>query len=255
MLRIKFNGWFQCRLATDPDPADEKRGVSGMMRVYPGEPDLDRVIHLQSSGFSRSHTPDIGVHVKQIYNENGVISDHFLEGAAVNLLGNPIFKGDNGIVAEDGKEPIVPFILEIKIGQIRLLGNAPSTDSFNKFPFPDLQAQALIYAPGFVACATNIIDSNGYLAARATLLEQDNLLELDEFEKEVNRLRIEFLRSSSASRFFDVYMPYQVPLIGEIYDDENRLGELSNQWSVDMWYGGWDPDGLCGFIEGFLNIG
>src|SRR5512133_460655 len=44
MLSLHFAGWFQCRLATDPDPADEPRGVSGFTFAYPGEPDLDRVI-------------------------------------------------------------------------------------------------------------------------------------------------------------------------------------------------------------------
>ena len=36
-----FNcGWFQCRLATDPDPYDEPRGVSGYVHAYLGEPTL-----------------------------------------------------------------------------------------------------------------------------------------------------------------------------------------------------------------------
>ena len=47
MLRLRFGGWFQCRLATDPDPADEPRGVSGSIKALPGEPDLDRIIRLQ----------------------------------------------------------------------------------------------------------------------------------------------------------------------------------------------------------------
>ena len=37
---LKFTGWFQCRLATDPDPTDEPRGVSGYVRAVAGEPDL-----------------------------------------------------------------------------------------------------------------------------------------------------------------------------------------------------------------------
>jgi hypothetical protein len=30
---LKFGGWFQCRLATDPDPCDEPRGVSGYVHA------------------------------------------------------------------------------------------------------------------------------------------------------------------------------------------------------------------------------
>ena len=48
-LWIKFEGWFQCRLATDPDPADEPRGVDGYIHAIPSERDLDRIIRLQPS--------------------------------------------------------------------------------------------------------------------------------------------------------------------------------------------------------------
>ena len=32
MLRLEFEGYFQMRMADDPDPTDEKRGVSGYVR-------------------------------------------------------------------------------------------------------------------------------------------------------------------------------------------------------------------------------
>ncbi len=37
MLVVNFAGWFQCRLATDPDPTDEPRGVSGFTFALAGE--------------------------------------------------------------------------------------------------------------------------------------------------------------------------------------------------------------------------
>jgi hypothetical protein len=36
-LVLKFGGWFQCPLATDPDPADEPRGVDGYKHAVAGE--------------------------------------------------------------------------------------------------------------------------------------------------------------------------------------------------------------------------
>ena len=48
-LRIHFEGGFQCRLATDPDPTRESRGVSGYTYALAGESDLDQVICLQRS--------------------------------------------------------------------------------------------------------------------------------------------------------------------------------------------------------------
>ena len=66
MLSITFAGWAQCRLATDPDPYDEPRGVSGYMWAYSGEVDLDRIIRFQAPPFQRTHTPEIGVSVTSV---------------------------------------------------------------------------------------------------------------------------------------------------------------------------------------------
>jgi hypothetical protein len=47
MLKVFFRGYFQMRMATDPDPSDEPRGVSGYTFALPGEPDFDRILYLQ----------------------------------------------------------------------------------------------------------------------------------------------------------------------------------------------------------------
>jgi hypothetical protein len=46
-LRLEFEGYFQMRMATDPDPTDERRGVSGYTFALAGEPDLDAKVHFQ----------------------------------------------------------------------------------------------------------------------------------------------------------------------------------------------------------------
>lgn len=46
-LTLNFEGWYQMRMATDPDPTDELRGVSGYTFALAGEPDFDAKIHLQ----------------------------------------------------------------------------------------------------------------------------------------------------------------------------------------------------------------
>ena len=66
MLFIKFEGWFQCRLATDPNPTDEPRGVSGYMKALPGEPDFDRIIRFHSPLVERAYIPKIGVTVTKV---------------------------------------------------------------------------------------------------------------------------------------------------------------------------------------------
>ncbi len=46
-LTAYFQGYFMCRMATDPDPTDEKRGMSGYTMALSGENNLDQVIRLQ----------------------------------------------------------------------------------------------------------------------------------------------------------------------------------------------------------------
>lgn len=46
-LYLSFEGYFQMRMATDPDPDDEPRGVSGYTFALAGEPDFDNLLHLQ----------------------------------------------------------------------------------------------------------------------------------------------------------------------------------------------------------------
>ncbi len=48
-LDINFDGYFLCRLATDPDPTNEERGMSGYTMALANEDPLDQVIRLQVS--------------------------------------------------------------------------------------------------------------------------------------------------------------------------------------------------------------
>src|SRR3712207_1058344 len=100
MLSLKFEGWFECRLATDPDPTDEPRGVSGWTFAVAGEPDLDRIIRLQPQGaVNRPFGPPVGVRVTAVSVNGEQVTDHPLQGAPVELLDDPVFEGRNGIVA------------------------------------------------------------------------------------------------------------------------------------------------------------
>jgi hypothetical protein len=120
MLNIHFGGWFQCRLATEPDPTDEPRGVSGFTFAVAGEPDFDRIIRLQDapSVVKRSHTPTVGVTVKGIDIDGQPVPEQnplyqVLVGAQVELLDDAKFIGQNYILALARKEPIDPFHLQI----------------------------------------------------------------------------------------------------------------------------------------------
>jgi hypothetical protein len=265
MLRLKFNGWFQCRLATDPDPSDELRGLSGSIKALPGEPDLDRIIRLQPPIVRRSHTPEVGVEVHQVFRDDDPAGRHPLVGAKVVLSDEPIFKGENGIVAEDGKEPIVPFAFRIANDDVVLVRSCPDTPDFTEFPYDGLQAFGIVSAPGQVADATGIHDIQQHFDDRVARLEEDKKNEkdpnlLDNIERRIALLKeVDKRGQRVAPRFFGFMLPYFVPLTakGSVEDPNSRLGELidlNRPWLVEFWMGGWDPDAMCAFMQGYVSI-
>lgn len=137
ILRIHFEGDFQCRLATDPDPTREGRGVSGYTYALAGESDLDQLIRLQRSeiedrDFRESDLANacplsrVGVVVRAVEtgDSGGVFKpwpagESTLKGAPVRLLDHPTFEMRNQIVS-DGlmriAPPVAPFHLNITAG-------------------------------------------------------------------------------------------------------------------------------------------
>ena len=92
---LKFTGWFQCRLATDPDPTDEPRGVSGYVRAVAGEPDLDRILRLQPPVVQRSYCPQVGVRVSAVFGDSRYLTtEHPLIGTLVEFLDDPKFEAN-----------------------------------------------------------------------------------------------------------------------------------------------------------------
>ena len=127
MLELYFEGWFQCRLARDPDPSDEKRGISGAAFATVYEPDLDRIIRLNDPVASRAmympaghEVPQVGVSVKRVYIDGHKDEKHPLLGARVDLLEDAVFQSLNGIFSMPGGEIIDPFHISISRDNLRL---------------------------------------------------------------------------------------------------------------------------------------
>ncbi|MDF1699465.1 MAG: hypothetical protein P1U56_26670, partial [Saprospiraceae bacterium] len=124
-----FKGWAQCRLATDPDPDYEPRGVSGYTFALPGEPDMDRIINFQQRKgvVNRSFGPAVGVKVTGGYAfkttgkegnvtfeaKKEITKGHPLFGAKIDLLGDPKFSSHNSILVYNGYGIVNPFRLEV----------------------------------------------------------------------------------------------------------------------------------------------
>jgi hypothetical protein len=264
VIELRFSGWFQCRLATDPDPYDEPRGVSGYVHAYVGEPDLDRRIVFQDPAFTRPYGPAIGVTVDEVRVDKVSVAGHPLLGARVDLLDGPTFEGRNGVIAAAGMEPVYPFVLELTKEPFSLVrGISPHNVDY---PYPELYAKTIEDAPEEILEATGITDLVAMWTDRAARL-RDDLIRLQEPQRTGTTERISFLerqlgaQGSGAAQFFGARMRYAYELESPIalHDPENWLAgepvdDTAAPWPLHFWFGGWDADVLCGFARGTLGL-
>jgi hypothetical protein len=133
LLRINFKGYWQCRQATDPDPSDEPRGVSGYTFAVGRENDLDQVIYLQraqiaDADFREPHTDNFGVYTtgaeiveaegqaKQLGPEIARGAKVYLRPSETDVNKLPKFELRNEIIFHELQGiimPICPFNIEI----------------------------------------------------------------------------------------------------------------------------------------------
>jgi hypothetical protein len=132
-LTFSYEGYWQCRQATDPDPSDDPRGASGYTFAVGWENDLDQIIRLQQdeidprdfrvvSGDRSSER--FGVFVTQVTYENAPWGPgQALQGGKVRWLPagepdtGPRFEMRNTIIYHPVTNgifmPIVPFGIQI----------------------------------------------------------------------------------------------------------------------------------------------
>jgi len=130
-LDISFEGYFTSRIATDPDPTNEERGLSGYTMALAKEDRLDQVIrlHVDADYLERNARKplremgiEIGVNVTSVsYAGKPWSPGASLIGAKVDLVGKdapldgPIFESRNNTTGSDDTMSFVvdPFDLRI----------------------------------------------------------------------------------------------------------------------------------------------
>jgi hypothetical protein len=277
-LTLGFEGFVQVRLATDPDPSDEPRGVSGWTHAVAGEPDLDRVLVLQDDDarrVRRSWGPQVGVTVRSADIDGAASADHPLIGARVELLDAPRFEGRNWVIASDGREPIYPLHLRISAPGIVLDKLDALTDSAGaSIPFyligqedlerrtPGAEVDPATQAEVMAALGVPDNDPVAWRLARKNRLQDDlDALDADdEVTATALRTRIADLEvPHPAGDLVGFRMRYHLLvhgpgtssvaaglLPGEVRDDAD--------WELDFWVGGWDADALCMYLRGTVRI-
>ncbi len=199
LLEVFFEGYFQCRLATDPDPTIEARGVSGYTMALPSEPELDQIIRLQPEGqAARLREPaealgiQVGVKVKDVHFDGKPFEGGLkaLKDAPVRLEGRtklvegPTFQSRNNIVGSDDSMAMVvePFELAIRSpggGVIRAVDvldpSAPAKEVW-EFDRPDAYARRFPVSfkmnDAEAMTAISVVDQHGYFWDRRQFLER-----------------------------------------------------------------------------------
>ncbi|MDX1415663.1 MAG: hypothetical protein R3293_15815 [Candidatus Promineifilaceae bacterium] len=287
-LIIQFEGWSIIRQPTDPDPTDEARGVSGYTFALAGEPDLNRVIYLQTpQEFEpRTHGPDLGVTVRRAarHDAQGQTEIKALEKGTVHLLGEPKLENRNWTLTPAGFEPIVPFDLEIQGQGISIRRSAPIDPDHPDRPIWQIEeamlrakaADGVVYEPATIGNATGIWDSLQIATERCALLEKDlaalrqkrhkseqDLIAIAVLEARISELKIGIGNPQDRrimARYYVERFAFQMQGQAVITGDEEGLlcGKLNTAetpgWTIGFWFGAWDPDTLTSYMKGALEI-
>lgn len=212
LLEMQFEGFFMCRLATDPDPTNEERGVSGYTMALVHEDPLDQVIRTQieDKEFLERNLREpaqrmkirIGVDVYNVLFDGkpyyGPARDA-LAGAKLYLEGKdepfqgPIFDSRNNIVGSDDNMAFVVNPFELAIRSRHETGLSFEAKDWLDPSDPERKIWQIedptTYArrlPSFVSGSTTaqaairVFDWNAYFSDRVKFLRQ----RIDELEKE-----------------------------------------------------------------------
>ena len=229
---LSFRGWAQCRLATDPDPDYEPRGVSGYTFALPGEPDMTQVIYFQDRDgvVQRSFMPEVGVKVSGGYfyktQVNSPSDQEFLEkveigpkhalyGAAVDLLGNPRFDSRNSTIVYNGYGLISPFELQVSNGKSTVsrkfyVDPTNPTDDLDTIDMVDMEPYEMTISLDSIASFQN--PATGALPGSPNMLFESGVLDptayrkkrLQDCEHQLKRIRGREAVAALQKRIFEL---------------------------------------------------
>jgi hypothetical protein len=263
MIMIQYEGFFQCRLATDSAAYDSPRVVGGWTFAFGSEPDLDRIIRLQNPVALRSQAPPIGVSTTSVAATGG-LDVSALDGAKMDFLDGAVFDGRNGVIAGDGVEPISPVKMKIEADSVRLeRGSDYDVESaIQRSPY---MGNGIIGLPDVMVRGVSISNPTEALSFRAdrkSTLETELAGETDPAVREILESRIQELGSGGGA--ITGTLASAVPYAFTLKDSPNinlpagsplegRL-DVATPWNVEFWMGCFDADTLTAFMRGKIEI-
>jgi hypothetical protein len=291
VITLEFAGYAQCRLATDPDPTDERRGVSGYTFAMPGEPDLDWTIYTQPGAgvVERVGVTDrkVGVVVTGGYcGVEKIEGDHPLMGATINLEDKPRFEERNYIVVNKTFGVISPFKLRVKgkgielFRQVHYYPGQPITTPITEVPQEILMPYTSDFQGNVAACVALMPGGNpsvyrqqrldALLGIRARSRYAKDSPALAALNKRIEQLRMDNPSDRRTGQLvnatffgFGINGPAAVKFGKAEKWLNGTLGKGGWQyldpsrplpsWPVSFMMGSWDADSLTFYMSGTLQ--
>lgn len=290
---LHFEGWAQGRMPTDPDPSYEPRGVSGYSFALPGEPDMDRIIYFQNKKgvIPRSYTPEVGVYVTggtefTTTGEGGEVSfidkqkitkGHPLFNAKVDLKKNAVFVSENSTVIYNGFGVMNPFIFSVegkgKSFERRFYADpADPKDKVEEYDIDTLTPYMLntVFMDSVQLMSDGaILNRTAYRNERKSNLEAElkHVQEQSDQEPKNKNLKIKIAALNKRIAELNMNDPenrrtrqigtqtlINYPLNAVDAKVDKKAVKPSEDWPITMWFGAWDADSLCFFVNGFIEI-
>lgn len=228
-LVIGFEGYFACRIATDPDPTDEPRGMSGYTMALAKEDPLDQVIRLQidEAYLARNARPPL----REMFRDRG-----FLLGVrvwSVTYDGKPWTKakGLHGapVVLDGGDPPLTGPIFDSR----NCISGNDDTMSFVVYPFN------LTVGRG---------DGNPTLKTRENLKPPYEMTDPDEYKGRLSTVSVSGDKANEVSEAINVYDTY-----GYFRDRRRYLAKLIADAEADIREHRGDPAALEAAIQSYRS--
>jgi len=289
MLILDFEGWFQYRATTDPDPTDDARGVSGYTFALAGEPDLDGLVHFQPDEpgvvereFGPHGGPRVGVTVRKAQRDGVDLPE--LVGGKVAFAGMRILE-HNGILIREDFFVVDPLHVTLTVDGAVLLDRVDDLDPTDPALPPEKVSGALLQrrqptkftanSPQ-VAAATGLPNAQNVTLIANRLRRKQSLKDLlgettDPVKRAALESRIEQLEIVEQWWNLSVGSPGNRPIDRRAHQlalqasgwNIDMNGEVSANaldadetlpWNVEFWFGGFDGDALVAYVQGTWTI-
>ncbi|MFK7785010.1 MAG: hypothetical protein AB8B56_07835 [Crocinitomicaceae bacterium] len=290
---LHFEGWAQGRMPTDPDPSYEPRGVSGYSFALPGEPDMDRIIYFQNKKgvVRRSFTPEVGVYVTggtefttkgsksevSFIDKQKITKGHPLFNAKVDLKKNAVFVSENSTVIYNGFGVMNPFILSVegkgKSFERRFYADPKHPkDKVEEYDIDTLTPYMLntVFMDSVQLMSDGaILNRTAYRNERKKHLEAERREVEKQLKKESKNKDLQIKLAALNKRIAELDMNdpenrrtrqigtqtlINYPLNAHEAKVDKKMIKPSEDWPITMWFGAWDADSLCFFVNGFIEI-